>query len=110
MTKTITRNFTRTDLGCPRESSAYSEDNGRTWRWAGNGQYCPLDACRAYGIPCNVQLQTEKQDAEARIFVAEYRKNWRPPTDEQLSEMVAAFGPGQVLVDVVANKQIRLPE
>lgn len=106
----IEKEFSRVDYGHTHKSTAYSDDGGQTWKWASNDAYCPVDACKLYGIPCNVQKQTEARDEEARAFLAEYRKNWQPPTGEQLAEMTAAFGEDVELVDVAAGRKFRTPK
>lgn len=56
----------------------------------------------------NVEATKKAADAEFDAFLTEYRKNARPATGEQLAEMRAAFGPGEVVVDVLTGQEYYL--
>ena len=58
----------------------------------------------------NIDLhETEKaRDIENQKFFAEYRKNYKGPSKEELFEMKAAFGEGTTVVDVITGKTIQL--
>lgn len=107
----ITRDFTSTDslTKSSYTSTAYSDDNGRTWKWASNDRHVPLDACRSYGIPCDPVAQEADLDAANALFLAEYRKAManHVPTAEERGEMRNAFGPGKTVVNVVTGRKYR---
>ena len=89
-----------------RQSKAYSEDGGKTWKWQSNHQYCPVAACLEDGIPCDVEAQEEARDAQVSAFLAAYRevmKNHTPSAEER-HEMRAAFGAGKKVVNVVTGQ------
>ena len=49
--------------------------------------------------------QRQIEDAEA---IAQYRKNYRGPSEEDLFEMRAAFGAGATVVDVLTGREYTL--
>lgn len=89
-------------------AAAYSTD-GRVWRWVSNDNVCPLDACKEYGIPCDVSMQDAARQKEVAEFVASYRKSQRGRklSAEERYEMRAAFGPGQTVVNVLTGRRYR---
>ena len=56
--------------------------------------------------------QYEASEAARKVdddkFFAEYRKNQRPLSGEELFEMRAAFGPGETVVDVISGRKTKL--
>jgi hypothetical protein len=48
------------------------------------------------------------READDDKFFAEYRKNQRPLSGEELFEMRAAFGPGETVVDVISGRKTKL--
>ena len=44
------------------------------------------------------------RDKEVDESIAEYRRNARPATQEELMEMRAAFGPGETVVDILTGQ------
>lgn len=103
------RTFVKKQHGLTFNAIAYSEDEGKTWRWEANGHYCPLDACEEYQIPCNIQAQQQAIDHQIDEFVKSYRERMKDyqPTPEEQYEMEAAFGPDCTVVDIITGQQFR---
>ena len=104
-----TRTFNHTDslTRTTFTSDAYTED-GLVWRWASNNAVVPLDAAADYGIPVDAAAQAAARDAELTAFVAEYRKNrTRRISTEERFEMLAAFGPGVRVVNILTGERTR---
>ena len=101
------RLFSETKHGHTFNATAYTEDGGKTWQWCSNNAYCPLDACKSMGIPCDTELQTAARDRQVDTQLAEYRKRMENhvPSAEELAEERAAFGPGVELVNVITGKR-----
>lgn len=77
-------------------------------RWNSNGQVPPqdvLDFWAHLGLPFNLGRSVAAREAETARFLSEYRANSRPPSEEQLMEMRAAFGPGETVVDVITGRR-----
>jgi len=104
-----TRTFTHTEYGMTFTADAYTTDGGRVWRWAENNAVCPLDACRDYGIPCDVAAQGAARAAELDDFIKAYRQREAEATPADMAERVAsaraAHGPGIVVVDVLTGRK-----
>lgn len=81
--------------------------DGDVLRWKSNDAVVPPSVLRDYflEIPAAQQASYDKETDE---FLAEYRRNARPPSEEQLFEMRAAFGPGATVVDVITGQRIKL--
>lgn len=47
------------------------------------------------------------REIEVEKELAEYRRNYKGPSAEELAEMKAAFGPGEVVVDLITGKKYR---
>ena len=79
-------------------------------RWKSNTRVIPPE-CAALaahlGLPINLEATASARDEEIHQFLEEYRRNYRPPTGEQLAEMRAAFGPGETVVDVFSGHKVR---
>jgi hypothetical protein len=105
----ITKIFTKTEYGTTFKAEAYTDD-GLVWRWVSNNSVCPLDAAQQYGIPVNEAAQIETRDRENRAFLEEYRQRMAKhvPSDEEMYEMRAAFGPGAKVVNVVTGRITQL--
>jgi hypothetical protein len=89
-------------------SEAYSDDNGRTWRWVSNDSVIMLQVCRSHGIPCDEKAQEEARDKYVDETLKNYRQNQPEiPSAEEQYEMLAAFGPGKDVVDVVSGRKWR---
>lgn len=48
------------------------------------------------------------RDEEVTRSLAEYRRNAKPASEEELSEMRAAFGGGQTIVNILTGERITL--
>jgi hypothetical protein len=93
-------------FGCKDGTYAYSDDDGKTWRWNTNNRPCPLHACKDYGIPCDPEAQQAAIDTHMDAFIAEYRATQPAvPSLEEQHEMRAAFGPGKEIVDVITGRR-----
>lgn len=56
----------------------------------------------------NVEATKKAREVETAKAIEEYRRNARPATEEELSEMRAAFGEGETVVDILTGKTYRL--
>lgn len=94
----------RSDFQDPARS--YEKDG--VLHWVSNDAVVPLDVFEdAYVEP--PAGQRAARDAEVDAFCAEYRRqraNHRP-SEEEMFEMRAAFGPGQEVVDVITGQKFR---
>ena len=54
----------------------------------------------------SVEATHAARDDEVKESIAEYRRNYKGPSEEELAEMRAAFGPGQVVVNVLTGTRI----
>ncbi len=91
------------------DAEAYTTD-GKVWRWTSNDRTCPLEACKDYGIPCDVEAQTQARKKEVDVAIAEYsfERKGRGHTPEEIAELRNAFGRGTTIVDAVSGEQITL--
>ncbi len=101
---------TRTFTNGRDTTEAYTEDGGKTWRWASNDSYVPLDCLRPYGVPADVDAQTAANHAHVQAFLAKYRKaqRGRKPSAEERFEMRAAFGAGATVVNVITGRRTKV--
>lgn len=88
-------------------SDAYTDDGGKTWRWQSNDAPCPLDACKAYLIPCDEAAQKLLISKHTDWVVAEYKRQqrMREQTAEEAFELRAAFGPGVKVINVLTGER-----
>jgi hypothetical protein len=107
---------------CARDAESligYSQDGtltvtGGVGRWATNGRAIPGDCAAlaaALGLAPGLDLAATAaaNDAEAAEAIARYRD--RQPAEapaEERAEMLAAFGPGTEVVDVITGRVTRL--
>lgn len=82
-------------------------------RWKSNNGIPPKDVLDLWAykeLPFNLLKSSEVREAEQQAFLAEYRKNQagKPVDPEQLAEMRAAFGPGEVVIDVFTGRRTQL--
>ncbi len=80
-------------------------------RWNSNGRYLMDDFCEKLeyaGYPFDRETTARKRDAQDEESLAEYRRNDRGLSGEELAEARAAFGEGTVVVDVLTGKKTRL--
>lgn len=73
-------------------------------RWKSNDQVPPEDCLEEMGIADEDLTRCRAaRDQEIAEFLAEYRRNYRGPSEEQLAEARAAHGPGVTLVNVITG-------
>ncbi len=80
-------------------------------RWNSNGRYLMDDFCEKLeyaGYPFDREATARKRDAQNEEFLAEYRRNDKGLSGEELAEARAAFGEGTVVVNVLTGKKTRL--
>jgi hypothetical protein len=81
-------------------------------RWTTSGQVLP-DDCAALAARLDLApgmdlaATAAARDAETAAFLNEYRASVHRPDAEQLAEMRAAFGPDQVVVNVISGQETR---
>lgn len=56
----------------------------------------------------SVEATRAARDKEVEESIAEYRRNYKGPSEEELAEMRAAFGPGQTIVNILTGESIQL--
>ena len=56
----------------------------------------------------NEEATIAAREKEVEESIAEYKRNYQPPTDEYLAEMKAAFGEGTTVVDIISGATIQL--
>ena len=79
--------------------------------WNSNGNYLPSDVAEKLSytdFPFSVEETAKAREAQNELFFENYRKNYQGPSEEELAEMRAAFGPGETIVDVITGKRISL--
>jgi len=81
--------------------------------WTSNGACIPLDAIAERGLHnlpgYDPARHAAARSAEIDRVIAEYRANERPPTEEEVAEMRAAFGPEtKTVVNVFTGRRTRL--
>ena len=82
-------------------------------RWKGNNRVMPKD-CReilshtAYRDLFSEEASRAAEDAETAAFLESYRKNYKGPSEEEKTEMRAAFGTGTTVCNIITGERIRL--
>ncbi len=56
----------------------------------------------------SVEATAKACDEENKKVIAEYRKNYKGPSEEEMFEMRAAFGAGATIVDIFTGDEIHL--
>lgn len=80
-------------------------------KWNSNGRYLMDDFCEKLeyaGYPFNREATAKKRDAQNEESIAEYRRNYRGLSGEELAEARAAFGEGTTVVNVLTGERTRL--
>jgi hypothetical protein len=75
-------------------------------RWNSNDRVPPEDIVALaihIGLPIDLAKTNAARDADLDKFLAEYRANYKGPTDEERYEARAAHGPGVTLVNVITG-------
>lgn len=90
------------------DSYSYTKDGVRRWR--SNDAVIQPCTYRDAGLECSPEQQTA-HDEETEAFCKAYREAqaaYQPTPEEEaerMFEMRAAFGPGEVVVDVISGKR-----
>ena len=91
------------------EDATVDEDGAISWKCNGNylmDDFCEIVEYARYNFS---RLATaQKRDKQNDEFIAEYRKNYNGPTEEELYEMRAAFGEGATVVNILTGESIRV--
>ena len=93
-----------------QQEKAYQDENG-VWRWQSNDRVPPEDVLEKWNLSDDImQKCLETKDQETHEFLAKYREQMKNhvPSDEEIFEMRAAFGPGATVVNVITGKKINL--
>jgi len=80
-------------------------------RWNSNGRYLMDDFCEKLeyaGYGFSRKATAEKREVQNVESLAQYRRNDRGLSGEELAEARAAFGEGTTVVDVLTGKETRL--
>ena len=92
------------------DEKATVEEDGAI-RWNSNGRYLMDDFCEKLeyaGYAFSREATAEKREEQNAESLAEYRKNNKGLTGEELAEARAAFVEGTTVVDVLTGKETRL--
>lgn len=87
------------------KEDSYEKDGVRYWR--SNDAVIPPFCYEDAGLECPPE-QVEAREAHVSAFIADYKKNQKAPSSEELFEMRAAFGPGTTVVDIVTGRRTDL--
>ena len=90
--------------------AAIVDENGAI-SWKSNGSYLMDDYCEKLeyaGFPFSREATRAARDAQVEQELAEYRKNYRGPSAEELREMRRTFGEGATVVDIISGATIQL--
>lgn len=81
-------------------------------KWKSSGNYIPEDIVEklVYGGAdwFSPEATATKREAQDEAFLREYRSRKHPLTDEMRAEMIAAFGPGEAIIDVISGESYKL--
>lgn len=91
-----------------RENATYEDGIAR---WKSSKAVIPSD-CAEFALflelPIDVQATNAAREKENEEFIAEYRKNYKGISPEELAEIRAVFGAGEVVVNVLTGDKITL--
>ena len=79
--------------------------------WNSNGNYLPDDVAEKLSctdFPFSLEETAKARETQNDLFFENYRKNYQGPSEEELEEMRAAFGPGETIVDIITGQRISL--
>jgi hypothetical protein len=87
--------------------------DGNAYRWLSNHHCVPHDCLQLaviLGVADEAYLESSRvaERAETQAFLAAYRANQGPMSAEERAEARAAFGPGEVIVDVITGRRTQL--
>ena len=86
------------------------DDRGGAY-WKSNGSYIPGDSAEVLmhtGFVFDPVETESARDIQSQKFLEEYRAHYRGPSEEEKTEMRAAFGPGTTVVDIITGREIYL--
>lgn len=89
------------------ELDAASADAAGVLRWAMGNAVPPWSYEEGYGRPMPAAMQAAYQKDLDRHLLS-YKKNAKPPSEEELFEMRAAFGEGAEVVNVFTGRRTQL--
>lgn len=92
-----------------KENSVIDSDGAIYWK--SNGNYIPEDVAEKLeyvGYEFNRTVTAEKREAQQKEQIAYYKKNKKPTSREDITEMRAAFGTGSTIVDIITGERIIL--
>lgn len=79
-------------------------------RWVSNGSVPPdeiLEKVFRMHPEMNYKKCKEARDADLKGFLANYRKNYKGPSDETRAEARAAFGPNHEITNIITGHKWR---
>jgi hypothetical protein len=82
-------------------------------RWKSNNSVPPkevLEFWKHQNKEFNYKKSNEVEEKETEKFIQEYRESRKNyvPSEEEMFEMRAAFGPGEQVVDIITGQKIKL--
>lgn len=89
------------------EKDATVEADGAI-KWNSNGRYLMDDFCEKLkyaGYDFSREATAKKRDAQNEESLAEYRRNYKGLSAEELAEARAAFGEGTTVVNVLTGEK-----
>lgn len=92
------------------DKEAAVEEDGAI-KWKSNGRYLMDDFCEKLeyaGYAFSREATAKKRDAQNAESLAEYRRNSRGLSGEELAEARAAFGEGATVVNILTGEKTRL--
>lgn len=92
------------------EKDATVEADGAI-RWNSNGRYLMDDFCEKLeyaGYPFSRKATADKREAQVEEELAQYRRNRKGFSQEELDEARAAFGEGTTVVNVLTGEKTKL--
>ena len=93
--------------------SDFYVDGSNVARWKSNKHVPPKEVLSEFREAGLIDSQIEAtsdvaRDVDTAAFVAEYRKVYKGPSAEEISEMRANFAPGSVVVNVLTGHRTQL--
>ena len=79
--------------------------------WLSNGRYLPEEVALALSFtdfPFSLEETRRARKEQERLSLERYRATYTGPTEEELYEMRAAFGAGEIIRNVLTGEEIRL--
>jgi hypothetical protein len=86
-------------------------DRNGVVRWKVNGDVPPANVLEEWnkaGFEFDMESSRKAREKDFAKFAATYRKNYKGPSAEDLSEMRRAFGPGETVVNIITGTKIKL--